>query len=90
MNYNKAEKILGDLGKKIDELIARAKTSEYVEKLDLDKRIEELKKNRDRLEEDINNFTQNSDEHWKNLEKRGQEVSNDIKDALDSIFGNKK
>ena len=90
----KAEEILRDLGRTIDELIRKAGDSSGDMKEDIKSRVEELKKNRDTLEKDLNRFREDHSGNFERLEKSVQRAADEIKQVLQDFFrkrpGNKK
>ena len=85
MEQGKAEKQLSRLGNKIDELIKKARESDYAQKIELEKRIDELKSDKAKLEKDIQNFFKEHESDWKDLEKRGEGFIDEVKEAMDNI-----
>ncbi|CAN5411539.1 hypothetical protein BH23BAC1_BH23BAC1_33960 [soil metagenome] len=82
----KAEKLLRDLGKKIDELINKSFEERGELKEDLNRRIEELKRNKEKLESEIRGFVSNNEGKWKDVESRLQNAVEELKKALEIIF----
>lgn len=73
---SEAEKILKDLGQKIDDLIERAKSGEVKE--DIDEAIEALKKQRDRFEEKMKDLKEKN-------EPKVQEAKVHLRSAMEEI-----
>lgn len=71
-----AEKILKDLGQKIEELIERAKSSEVRE--EIDEAIEKLKKERDKFEEHMRELKEKN-------EPKIQEVKVHLRSAMEEL-----
>ena len=71
MEQGKAENLLARLGNKIDQLVKKARESDYAQKIALEKRIEELKSDKEKLEKDIKSFFKEHESDWKDIEKRG-------------------
>jgi dsDNA-specific endonuclease/ATPase MutS2 len=86
----KAEKLLQDLGKSIDELIDKAKNSKGTFKLELDKRIEELKKNKATLEKEIEEFRKEHAGSIDKFEKSIQKAAGDLKKTVENLFSKSK
>ncbi len=82
----KAEQILRDLGKTIDELIQKASGSSGDMKSEMKKRIDELKKDRDTLEKDLNRFKDEHNEDFERLENSVQKAADEIKETLQKFF----
>jgi molecular chaperone GrpE (heat shock protein) len=90
MKKGKAEQLLTRLGKKIDQLVKKARTSDYAQKIELEKRIKELKSDRNKLEADIKNFFKEHEKDWKEIEHRGEEFIGEVKEAMENLVGKMK
>lgn len=82
----KAEIFLRELGKKIDDLIEKSKESTGELGVEIEKRIEELKRSRDKFEEDIQNFTSNKDGKWSQVEIQLKKAAEELKKAFDLVI----
>lgn len=82
----RAERILRDLGKKIDELINKSFEERGELKEDLNRRIEELKRNKEKLESEIKDFVSKNESKWKDIENRLQNAADELRKALEIIF----
>lgn len=71
-----AEKVLKDLGRKIDELVERAKSGEIKE--DIDEAVEALKKQRDKFEEKMRDVKEKN-------EPKMQEAKVHLRSAMDEL-----
>lgn len=80
----KVEKILKDLGKKIDELIADLKKVKGEAGVEFNSRVDELKRNRDSLENEFKKLR--SDDRWKEVEQNLDNAGKDIRKAFDAAF----
>jgi ElaB/YqjD/DUF883 family membrane-anchored ribosome-binding protein len=82
----RAQKLLNDLGKKIDELtrkmVEKAKESGF----DADKEIEKLKKERDKLEEEFKEFKERNNPRWQEMLDHLENAGQEIVKATESIF----
>ncbi len=82
----RAQKLLNDLGKKIDELtrkmVEKAKESGF----DADKEIEKLKKERDKLEEEFKEFKERNNPRWQEMLDHLENAAQEIVKAAESIF----
>jgi ElaB/YqjD/DUF883 family membrane-anchored ribosome-binding protein len=82
----RAQKLLNDLGKKIDELtrkmVEKAKESGF----DADKEIEKLKKERDKLEEEFKEFKERNNPRWQEMLDHLENAGQEIVKAAESIF----
>ncbi|WMN12760.1 hypothetical protein QYS49_34540 [Marivirga salinae] len=82
----KAEEFFSKAGKKIDELFSEISSSNISEKLELKERLQELKRNKESLEKDFNEFTDDNKEVFKDIADSFEESFEDIK----NIFRKKK
>ena len=88
-NQGKMEGLLKDLGRKIDELMAKTKDGTQDFKVDIDARKEELKRNMDKLEDETKKFIQDK-EKWTEVESKLKNVVYELKDAVETAFSVKK
>jgi len=84
-NQGKMENMLKDLGRKIDELIAKSKDGTSDFKMDIDARKEELKRNMETLETETKRFVQDK-EKWRDVEAKLKNVVIELKDAVETAF----
>ncbi|SMG29607.1 hypothetical protein SAMN05661096_01877 [Marivirga sericea] len=82
----KAEEFFSKAGKKIDDLFSEISKSDISEKLELKERLRELKRNKESLEKDFNDFTEDNKEVFRDIADSFEESFEDIKD----IFRKKK
>ncbi|HET8860631.1 hypothetical protein [Marivirga sp.] len=82
----KAEEFFSKAGKKIDDLFSEISRSDISEKLELKERLQELKRNKESLEKDFNDFTSDNKEVFKDIANSFEESFEDIK----NIFRKKK
>lgn len=80
------EDILSELGKKIDHLIEETKNAGTKVSKDTEKKIEELKKQKERLEEEIKNRTGSSSEKWVQVRDHLNEAADATRKALETLF----
>lgn len=85
-NKGKAEEFFSKAGKKIDELFSEISNSNISEKLELKERLRELKRNKESLEKDLNHFTEENKEVFKDVANSFEESFEDIR----NIFRKKK
>lgn len=81
------EDLLADLGRKVDELIERGKQKSGSFGKEVEERMDELRKNKEKLEQDFKAFTDN--EKWESVEKSLEKAAYEIKQALKTAFGRK-
>ena len=86
----KAEKVLKELGKSIDELIEKAKNSKGSLRKEMDGRIEELKRNKKTLESEFEKFRKDHSGDMDKFEKTVQKTAGEVKKSLENIFTRKK
>lgn len=77
-----AEAFFSKAGKKIDELFKELKESDFSEKLDLKNRLEELKKDKDRLSQQFDQFTKDNQDTFDDIRNSMEESIEDIKKAF--------
>lgn len=85
----KAEKILRDLGKKIDELIKNSFQEKGELKEDIKLRVEELKRDKEKLEKELKDFVARNEGKWKEAEVYLKRAAEELKKALDVVFQKK-
>lgn len=85
----KVEKTLRDLGKKIDELINKSLHEKGDLKEDLNKRIEELKRNKETLETELKDFMSRNEGKWKEAEVYLKRAAEELKKAIEVVFQKK-
>lgn len=81
---NEAEKILRDLGRKIDDLIDRAKSGEIKE--DMDEMIESLKKQRDKFEEKVKDMKEKNDPKIQEAKTHLRKAMEEMNQAFHKMF----
>ncbi len=79
------EDLFKDLGRKIDQLIERGKMSSEEVRDELDKRMDEIRKNKEKLEEDFKNFTGDK-EKWSAVENSLENAAKELKKAVETAF----
>ncbi len=85
-NTGKAENFLRDLGRKLDDLIYKSRETTGEVSNEIEKRIEELKKSRDKFEADIQDFTSNKDGKWSLVEGQLKKAAEELKKAFDIVI----
>lgn len=82
----KAEAVFSKLGRNVDALLADIKEAEPLAKLELDKRVAELKRNRQHLRQHFSHVSSTAKAQWSeakpNLERAGQE----LRKAMQTLF----
>ncbi len=85
----KAEKIFKKFGKNVDSVISDFKDSEKYVRLDIDKRVEELNKNRTSLGSHFSNASQNAKSNWQEAKPNFERAGQEFKKALNTFFTNR-
>ncbi|MBL6445481.1 hypothetical protein JMN32_04130 [Fulvivirga sp. 29W222] len=85
-SQGKAEHLLKDIGKKIDELIADLKVAKDQAKIDYADRIEELKRNAETLKGEFKSFKETHKDSWDEAEKSLEKAGQELKNAFEAIF----
>ncbi len=84
------EEILTELGKKIDQLIEDAKVAKDTIRDDLEIRIEELKKKKEKIEEDFNNYQEKNEGKWDEVKDHLENALSELKMAASTAFKRKE
>lgn len=84
------ENILAELGKKIDHLIVETKGAGKDVKKDLDIKIEDLKKKKEKIEEDFHAYKDKNGGKWTETRNHLNAAVNELRKALESAFKEKK
>jgi len=84
-NQGKMENLLKDLGRNIDELIAKSKGGSKEFKADIDARKEELKRNMETLESETKKFIHDKGK-WREVEAKLKNAVYELKDAVETAF----
>ena len=82
----RAQRILNHFGKKIDELTRKMKEKAKEKGFDADKEIEKLKKERDKLEEELREFKEKNNPRWQEMLDHLETAGQEIVKAAESIF----
>ena len=84
----KAEKQFKNFGKQIDSLIKDLKQYKEKVKVEYSDQIDELKRNRDTLEDEFNDFRKS--DRWDVVEEKLEKAADEIRDAFKGLFNKKK
>ena len=90
MSEGKAEKLFRKIGKTIDDIGKKLTDSETYKDLDMESRINELKKTKDKLEAEFHTFTEENKEAAKDIIKEIDEGIEKLKAGIKERFGNKE
>lgn len=80
------ESILAELGKKIDHLIEETKKAGTKVSGETEKKIEELRQQKDRLEEEIKNRSGNTGEKWSHARDHLNDAADAMRKAMETLF----
>ncbi|MDH5366778.1 MAG: hypothetical protein OEW67_07310 [Cyclobacteriaceae bacterium] len=86
----KAEKMFKKIGKNIDKLLSQLDNAKGDAKVEYADRIEELKRNGEKLKEEVNKFKDNHKEVLNDIEKGFEKVGKEFKDVVEKTFKKKK
>lgn len=78
----KAEDFFSKAGKKIDELVEELKQSDIAKNIELEQRLAELKRNKEKIQKDFEGFTHNNRQNFKDIVDSFEESFQDIKSAF--------
>ena len=85
----KAEKILKDFGKNVDSYISDIKESKDYASLDIEKRVSELHKNKESIENHMKGFSKNAKSQWENAKPNFERAGQEFKKAMNTFFTNR-
>ncbi len=85
----KAEKLFKKFGKNVDSVISDIKDSEKFVRLDIDKRVTELNKNRESIGNHFSNTSQNAKSNWQEAKPNFERAGQEFKKALNTFFTNR-
>ena len=80
------EKILAELGKKIDQLIVETKSASGDVREDVEKKIKELKKKKEKLEEDFESYKGKNEGKWQDAKSHLSSAAQELKKAIEAMF----
>lgn len=78
----KAEDFFRRAGKRIDDLFEELKGSDFSRKIELKERLAELKRNKEKLQKDFDEFADNNRQNFKDIADSFEESFQDIKSAF--------
>lgn len=84
------ESILSELGRKIDHLIVETKGASEDVRKDFEVKINELKKKKEKIEEDFHSYKDKNEDKWKGARDHLNAAAIEMRKALEAIFANKK
>jgi predicted nucleic acid-binding Zn-ribbon protein len=80
----KVEEMLRELGKKIDVLIEEAKEAKDDLRDDIEEKINEFKKKKEKVEEDLSNYKK--EERWQEAKSHFTSAISELKHAIESLI----
>lgn len=80
------ENILAELGKKIDLLIVETKHASADVREDVEKKIKELKKKKQKIEEDFETYKSKNDGKWQDAKSHLSSALQELKMAIEAVF----
>lgn len=86
MAKGKAESLFAEMGKKIDEIAGKIANSETIKEIDLDKRIEELKKTRDHIEKELQKVASENKDAVKDIINELDKGIDKLRDGFKEAF----
>lgn len=86
----KAEKLLKDLGRKIDNFMVEIDDATENLQGEFKQRFEELKKSKDSLGKDIKDFKDKNKDKWEEVEAKIEQAGKEVSDAFKDAFSSKK
>ncbi|MEQ9404769.1 MAG: hypothetical protein RIM99_14345 [Cyclobacteriaceae bacterium] len=82
----KVEDILAELGRKIDQLISETKKAGSTVSDEAEKKIQDLKKKKEKLEEEFKGYSSGSGEKWEHAKIHLNEAATEIRRAFEAMF----
>lgn len=88
-HQGQVEKILKELGKRIDELIFEAKNAKDEIRDDIEEKIQELKKKKSKLDDEYQSFKDKNEGKWEEIKTHLGAAAEEIKMAAEAAFRKK-
>lgn len=85
----KAEKMFKTFGKNVDSYISNIKESTDFKNLDIDKRVSELNKNKETIENQFSGFSKNAKSQWDNAKPNFERAGQEFRKAMNTFFTNR-
>jgi low affinity Fe/Cu permease len=79
-------KILAEIGKKIDELIAETKDAKDDLVVEIEKQVKVLKEKKEKIEADIENYKDTKDERWLDAKEHLSSALDEMKKAINAVI----
>ena len=84
-----AEKLLKKLGKNVDSVISNLKESKDYASLNIDKRVSELHRNKESIENHVNGFSKHAKSQWQEAKPNFERAGQEFKKAMSTFFTNR-
>ncbi len=81
-NNGKAEAFFSKVGKKIDELFSELRDSDFAQKIDLENRLNELKKDKENLSKQFKDFNKDNEQTFNDIKVSMEESLEDIRNIF--------
>jgi cell division protein FtsB len=85
-NEGRAQRLLSELGRKIDELSLKIKDKAKEKGVDLDAEVEKLKRERERLEEEVRDFRDKNEPRFRNMVDHLEKACQELGRAAEALF----
>lgn len=85
----KAEKLFKKFGKNVDAVISDIKDSTDYASLSIDKRVSELHKNKESIENHLSNASKNAKSHWETAKPNFERAGQEFRKALQTMFSSR-
>lgn len=82
------EQILAELGRKMDEIIQKARHASGDLQQEFSGKLDELNRSKEKLEEELKDFTQD-EAKWKEVQARLQNAAHELRQAIELSFKRK-
>lgn len=89
-NTGDMEKILRQIGAKLDQLIGESKYASKDFREEIEKSIQDLKIQKSKIEAELRGFVKENDHKFKEVEFRLQNAADELRKAVDAIFNKKQ
>lgn len=84
-----AEKMFKKFGKNVDAVISDIKDSKDYAALNIDKRVSELHKNKESIENHMNGFSENTKSKWEQAKPNFERAGQEFRKAMNTFFTNR-
>ncbi len=84
-----AEKMFKKIGKNVDSVISDIKGSKDFATLRLEKRVAELHKNRECIENQVSGFSKNAKSKWEHAKPNFERAGQEFRKAMSTFFTNR-